>query len=521
MTQHYFTPFAPLTRQSIAQLGTEITVGTALAVKGQQPIRRTYLDSFDGRLASRGIQAFWEAGKRAGCLVIEWEDGGASRFDGLDAPPRFVADVGGKPLRRVAELLDERALLPWAECRGERIDFVLGDDAASPDTPTRPRLEALTFIASDGSSCPLLRALPAEDNPHDEATRELLARLQGATEFAPEPGGSLAALLADRQFPLTWTPRPPSEPVTAASHAHRAVRTILQSIAATLEANTQGTIEQWDSEFLHDFRVALRRTRSVLGAYRSVLPPTRAARFQARFRTLGQLSGAARDLDLLERRFDALAATLRSHSPSALAPLRAALRHEGIQAHERLNRYLQSPAYRGLLAGWDRFLASKRRLPGSASESLGQVTQIRLEKSLARLVKLIRKVRRAAPPEALHEIRKRAKKLRYLLEIGSQFDLAGSPGALSKDLKSLQNALGEYQDTQAQLDLLRRTANRLNRLKTPTETLLASGALLETLAVRERDCQRAAIKRCRDFAKIYSVKRSAETKSSPLFTRKD
>ena len=48
-------------------------------------------------------------------------------------------------------------------------------------------------------------------------------------------------------------------------------RAVLANLAITIRANWQGTIDQSDTEFLHDLRIAVRRTRTVLGEAKGVL----------------------------------------------------------------------------------------------------------------------------------------------------------------------------------------------------------------------------------------------------------
>ena len=47
---------------------------------------------------------------------------------------------------------------------------------------------------------------------------------------------------------------------------------VLAHLDRSIEANLQGTIDDIDPEFLHEFRVAVRRSRSVLRHGRRVLP---------------------------------------------------------------------------------------------------------------------------------------------------------------------------------------------------------------------------------------------------------
>ena len=49
--------------------------------------------------------------------------------------------------------------------------------------------------------------------------------------------------------------------------------TVLTALLDTLEANVPGTMRDIDTEFLHDLRIAVRRTRSALKLAGDVLPP--------------------------------------------------------------------------------------------------------------------------------------------------------------------------------------------------------------------------------------------------------
>lgn len=62
--------------------------------------------------------------------------------------------------------------------------------------------------------------------------------------------------------------------------ADAAMRRILLALLEAMEVNETGTIANLDTEFLHGFRVAVRRTRSVLGQMKTVFPPATLIRFQ-------------------------------------------------------------------------------------------------------------------------------------------------------------------------------------------------------------------------------------------------
>ncbi|WP_261341378.1 CHAD domain-containing protein [Candidatus Thiodictyon syntrophicum] len=77
-----------------------------------------------------------------------------------------------------------------------------------------------------------------------------------------------------------------------------------------------------DCEFLHDLRVATRRTRSALGQIRGVFPAPLAAHFKAEFAWLQEVTGPVRDLDVYLLEFDAYQRALPPALRPDLEPLR-------------------------------------------------------------------------------------------------------------------------------------------------------------------------------------------------------
>ena len=74
------------------------------------------------------------------------------------------------------------------------------------------------------------------------------------------------------------------------------------------DANLPGTLADTDIEFLHDFRVAIRRTRSVLREMRGRVRADDLERVRASFKWLQDQTSATRDLDVYLHEFDELRA---------------------------------------------------------------------------------------------------------------------------------------------------------------------------------------------------------------------
>jgi CHAD domain-containing protein len=105
--------------------------------------------------------------------------------------------------------------------------------------------------------------------------------------------------------------------------------------------------------------------------------------------------------------------------------------------------------------------------------------------------------------EALHELRKKGKELRYLLEL---FDASLFPmeivKPMIKSLKALQDVLGRHQDRAVQIATLRELSNEVSALPGGSAALMAMGVLIERL---DED-QRAARSELADVFGAFSSK---------------
>lgn len=260
-----------------------------------------------------------------------------------------------------------------------------------------------------------------------------------------------------------------------------AIAAILEDFARVIDDNVPGTIEAIDVEFLHDLRVAVRRTRSVLKLVGDALPDDLAARFAPEFKWLGDLTTPVRDLDVYLLGFRDMAAGLASASPHDLDPFRSFLVHHRTAERRRLVRGLRSRRFERLLTDWHKELAEVRDSAQSRAK-IGALLEQRLGRTFKRVVKLGRGVTADSASENVHALRKRCKELRYLLEISRPLDTAGTHRQLIKELKALQNTLGDFQDGEVQREAVREfAAVMMEKGAAPPETVLAMGELAAQL----------------------------------------
>ncbi|HEU5219780.1 MAG TPA: CHAD domain-containing protein, partial [Gemmatimonadales bacterium] len=191
-----------------------------------------------------------------------------------------------------------------------------------------------------------------------------------------------------------------------------------------------------DAEAVHDFRVALRRLRSWLQAFRSFLDDTVTQRSERRLKRLSRQAGAARDLQvqrviLCELTGDSLVTLEARRIAGLLARDEARARKRLIQATlERL-----PPTAGDLAEQLHRGSVAALPAPG---HTMALVMARLLAAALERVETALPRVKQAGQVVAAHEARIAIKQLRYLLEcLGRSSRLAA---AAASSLATLQNA---------------------------------------------------------------------------------
>ena len=374
--------------------------------------------------------------------------------------PRFAADLPPWPTAdRLASIMEMRALVPGPAVISRLTTLAALD--REEKTTARVVVDASTLAG--GAELPVLVELHELRGYGREADR-LQRRLTDHLSLEPVTGTPAARARAAAGAPpfLRSKLRLSLDPTGSAAEAWR---TVLQELTDTMTANFAGTLADTDSEFLHDFRVAVRRTRSVLQEGKKVLPPEARALFREGFKWLGDVTTPQRDADVHLLDLPALVATLSPERAEALEPLRELLVEHQRECHEQLVTDLRSLRRAQLGRDWAAFLAGEGAWtaddggePGSDAPDAMRpaivVAATRIHRAHRRLVRDGRSIDDRSPATALHDLRKDAKRLRYLLEcFGSLFPAADVATAV-KPLKALQDTLGTFQDTEVQAHAL-------------------------------------------------------------------
>ncbi len=239
--------------------------------------------------------------------------------------------------------------------------------------------------------------------------------------------------------------------------AHEALRKIHLALLSAILHNQEGVLKSQDPEFLHDFRVAVRRSRSALTQIRGVFPAADSEPIRIALASMTRVTGPARDLDVFLERLEVYESGFPKRIRRNLYPVKESARRRRREEQPVLARALNSDAWAEAVGPWETFLGAGtglRTLPKKGHRPIGAVASKRIRKAYRRVTR--RESLAGLEIEVLHRLRIDCKKLRYLLEFFRSLYPAREAASLIKSLKSLQGVLGDIHDLAVHQEMARR-----------------------------------------------------------------
>ena len=482
--------YLPPDDMTLGAAGEAMSASLSVIERGERETDRTYYDTFDGLLFSDGLAVVHEHGRLA---LIERGTGveHATLATPMPTQPMLPMKLAPGALRdALVPIVEVQALLPLVHIhtRMHGID-VLDDErktvvrmtleqpaaviSASHNRPLRPRVRLVAVRGYDDELAAVQRTL--EDELHFTRAEEPLID-EAVRAVGGVPGG------VPSKISVSLAPDQRADAATVA---------ILRALLHVIEANVEGTIADTDAEFLHDFRVAVRRSRAVQREMKGVFPPAALTAFRAEFKWLQTISGDSRDLDVYVLDFDAMRAMVPQAMRPELEPLLRVLEDRRRDARREMARALRSARTRGALSEWDAFLEVlvERDVEDrpDATRPIGEVAADRIWRVYRRMVKMGAAITSESPAEEYHELRKKGKELRYLLELyGTALFPSDVVKPMIKTLKALQDVLGRHQDREVQRAMLQSLRDEVAARPGGAAALMAMGALVQRLGEDEQ-----------------------------------
>ena len=476
----------------------------------QQYTIKTFYDSFDWRLYNADMVCEFNHSRIESQLnLLDRKSGALIASENMQDIPAFSEYFPKGRLKKHLETsLEMRALLPVCHLQYETYRLnILNKDKK---TVLRIQIDEYELLAN------CIRLLPLKG--YEKAARKVSEFLQESLELKPADNTVLNTALKLQGRKVKDYSSKLEIKLKPKMRADEASIVIYRYLLKAMQVNEAGTIADTDTEFLHDFRVAVRRTRSGLSQIKNTLPATVVSQHAGFFSWLGQITGLTRDLDVYllsyKKYKEAIPVSLRED----ISPLYDFLKQKQALAQKELAEKLESSEYRIQLTAWEQYL--KEPLPKKGKEthaniSIKELADQRIWKVYKCILKEGEAIKESSPAEALHDLRKTCKKLRYLMEFFQSLYTEEDMKASLKALKGFQTVLGDFQDYDIQEVNIKQFSEEMMTNDVPAKTLLAMGVLvqhLDKMKCRARN----------DFAKQFAVFKKVENQAAfkMLFSNK-
>ncbi len=472
-----------------------------LCEDGSEVKKQRFFDTFDHKLYGKGLFLSRE-GRRYVLGDTSSEKPEAELSYRGRGQPKFWWDFPEGRLReKLRSCIDVRALLPLVSVERQINAYrVLNADEKTVSFLRLHEIRAIEGKGGNGKAC-VIAIEPVRG--YEEDARRIAQYLSGLGLARAEDDILKISLESTGRAPGDYSSKinVTLEPDMAASDA---VRKILLSLLDTIKMNVEGIVEDIDIEFLHDFRVAVRRTRSVLTLIKGVFPEKIQTRYKRDFAALGKKTNRLRDLDIYLLKKDQYAGMLPEELRPGLERLFAALQKERRQAHSEFVKYIDTASYRNVLESWEKFLNDPHKddLPAeNAGMPVLELADKHIRKRYKKVLKLGRKINDDSPESDLHTLRIECKKLRYFLEFFESLFPEKEIKQVIKQLKGLQDNLGDYNDLHVQQESLKSYISGLHSgTESEKEIIASAGGLISQLYRRHEEIRSEFNKKFDEFS---------------------
>lgn len=432
-------------RTGVARIKARIGQGFAACLETRQREKLVVFDSFDWRLFGNDCLLVRQA-ETLRLIDLNTDAVVADLVWPKPAAPRFWWDLPASALReKLQQMLDVRALMPRLKLGRTLITIKAFN--ADQKTVARIAIERIGGLGPGPRPRGLRTCTLAGVRGYDDEYATAVSALKAAG-LVPAPAHGLAMVLRQAGLNPGGYGTKPSLPLTPSMPTDRAGRRILAFLVHVMALNEEGIRKDIDTEFLHDFRVAVRRARSLLALVKTVIDPAAISALQTDLKALGQATNALRDLDVYGLNRQAYKAMLPPGLQPAIDPLFVALKRRRQKEKIKIAALIDTAQYQQLKA---RLRDDNHGLSATVTAlPVGDFACQAIRRRFKKVIKAGRSMIGGATDEALHGLRIQCKKLRYALEFFAALADADQAAALIRQLKELQDYLGRVNDLAVQ-----------------------------------------------------------------------
>ena len=416
----------------------------------------------------------------------------------LQETPHFASTISDLKFRKeLHSLAGLRSFQPVAEMIVESRQGVL----MNQDEKAVCRFEIVTLFSRKPKKPPLhhfchflpMRGYETEGIAMLECLKILGAQesQEGALEkyFALHPPG-----------PRPYSLRPRFD-LTESTPAGAAISKIVLPMLDLAEENKPGLLADQDTEFLHDYRICLRKIRSVISLLKGVYSESDTLRLKKTLALLASRTNRLRDLDVTMLSREDYQQMLPLHLRKGIERMFQDYARERVAEFRKVTTSLRSPASRHLHTQIRAFFEHPKSRVATEKSFLPVAPMVagRIYKRYRKMQALRDLVSKDGSDEGLHQLRIHGKKLRYLLEFFSELFPASQ--TIEKRLRRLQNRLGIFNDLSVQqAALLNYWHGAHSHLRDRDEALcLSVGGLMTSLYCKQQKQRKRLSEALDDF----------------------
>jgi len=460
--------------KTLAKLDELLKARFELQETHNEACRYTILDDADWHIWHKGMTLVNDKPNSYRLLLDQQELSTSERSEN----PRFWWDFSSINFqRKLKKSLGLRALIPVTQLNFDITQYNLLNE----DKKTVVRLETTSLLDNEHNPAFFLVSVAPLRGYQKEF--KLACGLCESLSIQPETNTSLKRLMEAQGLipPLVTTK---TYGIKASQPTEEVIRKMLAQMFIEASRHEQGIIDDIDTEFLHDYRVSLRRTRSLLNLMKKCFSEQWQQQIKIKLSKLAQETNHLRDLDVFLLDRNRYTQMLPEQFASGLTQLFNHIQRQRDKAFKRVVTTLQSEAYTKSYNELQTLLQTPPTYEtAQARKPVGKIVLKRIRGRYHKICMHGRGINSDTPDELVHELRIECKKLRYMFDFFKEILDRQSSEKLTSQLKKLQNILGNFNDYSVQQSFLQ---DRLQEEKSESITAAING-LIAILYQRQRD----------------------------------
>jgi len=398
----------------------------------------TVLDTFDNeiRLSGRFLLQTRQSLLLINILNGEIAEQRASAWSFLNELEK--GPVAGS-LRGVSRL---RAFIPVSRIKMRRDRVLVLDDEGK----TRARLHWFSFFRKKKSlQLGITQSLRGYGSTHTDLRNLLL-----------EMGAESCTRVADIYRSLgsktkNYSIKPdialvPEDPIKTSA------TTIIRTYLDVARQNEAGIMADYDTEFVHDYRVSFRKVRSLLSLFKGVYGAEQTEELKQEFAELMKQTNPLRDFDVYLLSRNDYFKLIPETSHDGLKIMFDIISEKREDEYKKVCKMIKRKMYHQSMKRWVALFAGADNMttgPDGLRNSKDYVSRL-ISRRYRKVCRIARAIDETTADEVVHQLRIHCKKLRYLMEFSLPLFSKKKVKALIKSLKVLQDNLGNFNDYSVQ-----------------------------------------------------------------------